>query len=341
VRIVPVTHFALSFALLGLLPMAPPCRAQGNLPGLRRSHRQPFSASQAAAQAAEAVPAGSPTYTFTLINFPGAPDTLAEAINSGAKASDEQIVGAYGPGVQDLGGDGFLLRIKRSTGAVSETFQTVDFSGGSTQTAGGVNDSGQIVGHYSDSLGVFHGYELSGGTYTTINVSFSGAVDTFPYGIDNAGDIVGCWSRSGNTAGGFELSGGTYTQLQFPGGTGTCGHAINNKGDITGYYDDTSGAHGFVLSAGIYTSIDVPGAVETIAGGINDAGDIVGTYCTTSACIAALDGAQGFLLSKGVFSTINVPGASATAPISISDKGILVGWYADCAGITHSFIATP
>jgi hypothetical protein len=334
-------HLAFWLAFLGLTLGASPCLGHGNRPRLPWGDHQPSPAAHAAIRSGEAVPLGSPAYTFALIDFPAAPDTLAEAINSGATTAEMKIVGTYGPGVPlNEGGDGFLLQLTKGRGVVTETFRTIDYPGGSNQIAGGVNDSGQVVGHY-DSLGAVNSYEFSGGIYTSFDVPFSGANGTYAYGIDNGGDIVGCWGQSDNYSAGFELSGGTYTQFQFPGGNETCAHAINNRGDITGYYGDTSGVHGFVLSGGTYTSIDVPGAVETIAGGINDAGDVVGVYCVTASCITNLVGAQGFLLSRGVFSTINVPGASATAPIDISNNGVMVGWYADCAGIEHSFIASP
>ncbi|HLJ98001.1 MAG TPA: hypothetical protein VKU02_32875, partial [Gemmataceae bacterium] len=78
---------------------------------------------------------------------------------------------------------------------------------------------------------------------------------------------------------GFLLSGGSYTTLNFPGSTETEANAINNAGQIVGFYYDAAGRlHGFLLSDGTYTTVDVPGAGTTLALGLNDAGLVVGYY---------------------------------------------------------------
>jgi hypothetical protein len=326
-------------AFLGLMLSASFCLAQGKVPGAYRTPHQPLAASQATTRASGAVPAASLNYTFTLIDFPGAPATNLYGINSSATPVAEQIVGSYGTVDDDASGNGFLLQMMNNRGVFSETMQNVNFPSSSLQFASSINDSGQIVGIYTDSLGAWHGYELIGGTYTTINVPFQGATGTFAYGLNNAGTNVGCWSQEGSDGHGYELSGGNYTQLDVPSGSGTCAIGINNNGEIVGYYNADGATHGFLLNGGTYTAIDFPGAIVTEPGAIDDAGDVVGLYCLTS-CSSGPDGFQGFLLSKGSFSTIDVPGASATAAFGISDKNVIVGYYDDCAGIGHGFIAT-
>jgi hypothetical protein len=120
-------------------------------------------------------------------------------------------------------------------------------------------------------------------------MSFAGAVDSFAIGINNAGDIVGCWDMGGNgyPTAGFELIGGAYTTLpQYPGQTYTCPTAINNNGDIVGYYLPTNfdSGYGFLLRSGTYTTIQVPGAALTEVYGITDSGEMAGFYCPTVAC---------------------------------------------------------
>jgi hypothetical protein len=334
-------HYAFSFTLLGLMLSASPSQAQSKLEGLRRFHHRASTRAQTTTRATGDVPPASVTYSFTLLNFPGAPNTFPSGINSGATSSPERIVGGYGPNPVQAGLNGFLLDVAQDKGAFIETFQTVNFPGESNQSAYGVNDSGQIVGIYGNGELVNSGYELSGGKYTTINVPFSGATATFAIGINDAGVIAGAWGLADEVTHGFQLSGGVFTQLDYPGASSTFASGINNSGDIVGYYDDTAGTHGFLLSGGTYTSIDVPGAIETIASGINDAGDVVGFYCTTSACLPDLVGGLGFLLSGGTYSTIHVPGASGTVPSQVSNSGKIVGAYLDCAGDDHGFVATP
>jgi uncharacterized membrane protein len=321
-------HFALWLALLGLALIHSTSLAQvrlaPKLPGAR-----------AAAHPAQT--SGSPSYTYTLLSFPGNLSTLATGINLGATTSRTQIVGGVGPdGLQG----GFLVDVSAKS-AVTETYQAVNHPHVAQQYAESVNDSGQIVGVYMDSSDVYHGYERSGGKYTTLDVPFTGATGTFPEGINNSGEVVGGW-ESGDLSHGFTLIGGTYASFDYPGATQTFAYSANNEGEIVGYYVDTSGvSHGFLLSGGTYTSVDVPSAVGTFAIGINDAGNIVGAYCLTSECLSTSDGEQGFLLSGGVFTTIAIPGESRTAVAGINNNGVVVGFYQDAAGLVVAFVATP
>src|SRR5262245_43684172 len=89
------------------------------------------------------------------------------------------------------------------------TFTTLDFPGADHTYVQGINDGGQIVGHYTNSSGG-QGFLYEGGTYTPLDLpplaTFSSAT-----GINNAGQIVGYYADSGGTAHGFLYSGGVYT----------------------------------------------------------------------------------------------------------------------------------
>jgi uncharacterized membrane protein len=336
-------HLALSLAYLGLMLGSSLSPAQSKVMALNRITAK--DRSQAVGSPAHIPPPGSSSYTFTYFDFPQSPNTNPNGINSGAASSKIQIVGAYaGPATGEE--SGLLLRVGLSKGTITEAYSTVNFHGSSNQSGAGINDFGQIVGTYTDSIGDLHGYEFSGGTFTMIDVPFSGATNTAASQINNSSDIVGEWIDSGNVAHGFLLSGGVYTSFDYPGATGSGGNCLNNKGDIVGFYTDSfSTDHGFLLSGGTYTSIDVPGAVATSAFGINDSGDIVGWYCTTAGCASDLSGLQGFLLKGGVFTTIDAPGASPTLLFDINNKGVIVGSYSDSRGgptaVAHAFVATP
>lgn len=79
---------------------------------------------------------------------------------------------------------------------------------GSMQTApgnfsedGGLNDAGDIAGHYCSakpcslgSLGTLHGFLLSGGSYAMFD--YPGAVATLVFGLDSADDVVGVYQDS-------------------------------------------------------------------------------------------------------------------------------------------------
>ncbi len=80
---------------------------------------------------------------------------------------------------------------------------------------------------------------------------------------------------------------GTYTTLpddpSAGGGPGVAPLAINDWGQIVGYYNDSNGSHGFLYSNGIYTTLAVPGGTNILADGINEnAGQVVGWYFDSS-----------------------------------------------------------
>jgi hypothetical protein len=334
-----VKHFALSLVVLGVVLTPPLSLAQARFaPKLPGKHAASSSAQAASRQAKTP---DSPTYNYTLLSFPGTLYTYATGINLGATTSKIEIVGGYGPDVEDTPA-GFLARVSEKK-TVAETYEAVNYPHVPPQQgAESVNDLGQIVGEYLDSSGDFHGYERAGGKFSQINVPFAGATGTFPFGINNSGEVVGGWNDSDGNEHGFTLIGSTYASFDYPGSIYTNPFGLNSAGDIVGQYEDASGVgHGFLLSGGTYTSFDFPGAVETFGVGINDAGDIIGVYCLTSECISTFEGAQGFLLSGGVFTTITVPGEFYTEALGINNNGVVVGFYQDADGLVVSFLATP
>jgi probable HAF family extracellular repeat protein len=195
----------------------------------------------------------------------------------------------------------------------------------------GINASGQIVGDYPN--GIYHGFLLSGGNYTSFDVP--GAFGTFARGINASGQIVGGYLDAGHMYHGFLLSGGNYTTFDVPGGNNAFAHAINASGQIVGSYNYPN-QQGFLFSGGSYTTIDVPGSIATDANGINDAGQIVGGFWDAS-------GEHGFVLSGGNSTTIDFPGAVQTSVLGINNAGQIVGFYnTDPSGNNpHGFLATP
>src|SRR5580692_8075405 len=93
-------------------------------------------------------------------------------------------------------------------------------------TANGINDSGQIVGIYTDSSSTAHGFLYSNETFTTLDDPL-GINGTTPIGINAAGEIVGSYLDASDVTHGFLYSNGTYTPLDYPGATGTVATGIN------------------------------------------------------------------------------------------------------------------
>jgi len=125
---------------------------------------------------------------FTTIDFPGATYTEAWRINDNG-----QIVGRY------QSGDGnfhvYLLTVP------SGTFTSIDYPGATTAVGGftqmgGLNNNGDIASDYCnssncglDTAGALHGFVLSGGVFTSLDMP--GAAATVAFGINDRGVIVG------------------------------------------------------------------------------------------------------------------------------------------------------
>ena len=83
---------------------------------------------------------------------------------------------------------GGLLAVAYPANAGAFTFTTIDVPGaapGSTQ-AGGINNSGQIVGSF-DAGATTHGFLDTGGSFTTIDVPGASGAGTVASGINDAG----------------------------------------------------------------------------------------------------------------------------------------------------------
>lgn len=234
----------------------------------------------------------------------------------------DQIVGTYVPNAPNNVEHSFLLS--------GGKFLTIDPPGaanlaGASYTnnldeAGNINDLGQIVGGYTDTNGVTHGYLLSHGHYTVLDDP-QAAGYTNATGINDLGQIVGSYFDSSGVQHGFLLSHGKYTTLDDPNSTGgTQAFQINNFGQIVGSFGGTAtsfgsaataGEHGFVLSGGVYTTLDDPNGVtngqsSTYAEGINDFGEVVGFYFDSNGLV------HGF--SAMPASGVNLPFATPDSP---------------------------
>ena len=201
-----------------------------------------------------------------------------------------------------------------------------------TTVANGINNPGQITGHYVAMIGIpgcaglfplFRGFlRNTDGTFTELSIP--GAIMTIPGGIDDSGDVVGTYITAPNPP-----------------------SACNGTALVT--------AHGFVRDPkGNYTTVDPPaslGAQETVVTRISDAGDIIGVYATTQVTLAQMFGdspipagviGDYFILSgNGTFTSIPSPYLfpGKQAPLGINPRANLVGVYSD--GIEdHGFIAT-
>ena len=147
-------------------------------------------------------------------------------------------------------------------------------SGAKSSVAYGINDSGQIVGYYTDSGGKIHGFLRKGTTYTILNVP--GAASTIATGINKAGIIV-MYYGMGTHIWSARYNGKTYTTINVPHAANSLARDISNTGDIVYEILDSSFEHeeGVLFHAGTYYTVDYPGSAATSGFGVNDKKGVV------------------------------------------------------------------
>lgn len=143
----------------------------------------------------------------------------------------------------------------------SDEFTNIDPPGATAAWATGINNSGQIVGYYSDSSFNTHGFLLSGGAYTTID--FPGATGTLLVGINNAGMAVGNYSIANQSNPIFVFDSRTpqgpnaFQSFTPPVGSVLTPSAINDADQIVGYDFDQDGSHGFIATVHITSTLSI------------------------------------------------------------------------------------
>jgi hypothetical protein len=180
-----------------------------------------------------------------------------------------------------------------------------------------INDAGQIVGFYRDARGAAHGFLLSGGQYTAIDVP--GAVETEAISINNRAlpTIVGDWTDASGGVHGFVLKDGVFRTVDFPSASETALWGVNDAYQVTGRYAPAAGGgiRGFVGRPGALAAlefVDDP-TLMTFPGGINNAGIVAGTAVGVTA--------EPFLYSGTNF----VGGIVMDVMYGVNDSGVVAG----------------
>ncbi len=213
--------------------------------------------------------------SFTTLTFNGSAAAMANGINSSG-----QVVGM-------TGNDAFLLDSNSSTPTILPAVN----GGATSESAFGINNSGTIVGQYTDANGDMHGFVYANGHFTILN-PVPGDMQVFAQGINNNGLVVGFYDIDGVTDHGFlyNTSNNQYTLIADPNvGPGlvlTQFLGINDEGVAVGYYQTADGSQiGFLYNIATqqYTFLNDPnaptsGVSMTQITGINDSGEISGFY---------------------------------------------------------------
>jgi uncharacterized membrane protein len=204
-----------------------------------------------------------------------------------------------------------------------------------------INDQGDIVGLYIDSLGATRGFvRFSNGNFSAPIVEPNDTENfTQGRGINNLRIVCGDYAGSDDNGHGFFLSRGTFTEYNVPNAIATLVFGINNVGDFVGTFSQGNGIfQAFVNLGGAVTRFNVPGASSTFAYQINDSNQLLVGYYVDSSGIF-----HGYFrdANGALHFPIDPPGSVGTVLFGLNDKNWVVGRYADSSGAIHGFSLFP
>jgi hypothetical protein len=303
------------------------------------------------AVASTATPTGAAAYGFrTLDNAKDLTFNQLLGVNNHGV-----IAGYFGSGAADHPNKGYKLFPPPGQG----NYANENFPGSVQTQVTGLNDNGDTVGFWSSmntasmTNNNFGFYELRGHKFHT--VQFPTGDNANPpvnqlLGINDSDVAVGFYTNGQGSNRGYtyNIHSKKFTRVLVPGyPTGTAGPsltaaAINNHGDVAGFYVDKNGTTDAFLARhhGRFLTLDYPGASATQAFGVNDRDEVVGAYTDGTGSTATM---HGFTWTcGGGFVSVDDPyGVGTTTINGVNEAGDLVGFYVDGAGNTDGFLATP
>ena len=259
------------------------------------------------------------------------------------------IAGYFGSGAAHHPNKGYMLRPPFA----QRDFGNENFPGSVQTQVTGLNDRGVTVGFWSKQNTAsmmnnnFGFYSVNGRFF---EVNFPTGTPAKPpvdqlLGVNNNDVAVGFFTNSSGVNRGYTFNIRTrkFSRVQAPGaglGPSLTATAINNRGDIAGFYNKTATVvDAFLkLHSGQFITLAFPGATMTQAFGVNDSDEVAGSYTTGSGNAAVT---HGFLWQNGHFASVNIQGGSSTTINGINDEADLVGFYTDAKGNTDGFMALP
>ena len=190
------------------------------------------------------------------------------------------------------------------------------------------NNRGAVAGAYTNAANDWFAvtYSFPAGTWTMLP-NIPDYSSNYAYDINDSGVAVGEAFGANDSSWIWDPSSQSYAFLVVPGSAvnSTSVDALNDKGQVVGWYADSSGVtHGFLKEGETYTTFDPPNSMYTLANAINNSGTIVGAWENLSGWW------EGFVrTSDGAFTVLNVPGALETQINGVNDRGDICGVWVD------------
>jgi len=271
----------------------------------------------------------SAQYRFISIEIPGA--TWGGPYFTGAFGiNDARLVTGYyydGSNSHGFAWQGGILHV-------------LDLPGATDTYLSGVNNQGVVIEDYDNGAP----YTVTSGTYSFRTKTWTmlpdppGYSDNASYQINDFGFVVGDAYAPNNVAWIWDPGSQSYSIYAVPGSMqySTYSGGINDKGQVVGQFQDTSGVwHGFLEEGGTYTTIDPPDSTYTYPSEINNSSTIVGSWNNLSGW------SEGFVrTSTGGFTVVNFPGGLETQIFGINNRGDICGvWVDPNTGFWTPFVA--
>ena len=260
------------------------------------------------------------------------------------------IAGYFGSGAQGHPNKGYLLLPPHT----QHSYLNENFPGSVQTQVTGLNNRGVTVGFWSsmnnaNMVNDNFGFVEANGHFR--NADFPTGTPANPpvdqlLGVNDRNVAVGFYTDANGNNHGYEYNirharFSTVTDPSLPGASLTAA-AINDEGDVAGFYVNAAGTtDGFLKThRGQFITLAAPGASSTMATGVNAFDEVVGVYMVGSGSTATM---HGFTWTpRHGFRTVDDPhGVGTTTVNGVNDHGQLVGFYVDSVGNTDGFIATP
>jgi hypothetical protein len=203
-----------------------------------------------------------------------------------------------------------------------------------------IDNLGNTGGFWVDNSNVNRGFIEWNGVFTSYtDPQSSNSTVNQILGLNDNGIAAGFYTDGSGVNHGFTLdqATGKFKPVEPPGATNVTASAINNSGDVVGFYTSSSQVVSFLERGGKFSAFSYPGSTSTMAFGVNDHDAIVGGYADASG------NAHGFLLqhplTKATFTSIDDPhGIGTTTLNGLNDRLNMVGFYVDPAGNTDGML---